>query len=119
MVKMVKTTDREGNEFETEVGADGVNPVSVNNPPAGALADDKAVDEVKDAQDQEAERYEEGVPGASDASTASEDGGTGDDAPAKNASTEDWVNYAVNEKGADREDAEAKTRDELIAEYGN
>jgi hypothetical protein len=38
------------------------------------------------------------------------------EAPAKSASKGDWVEYAVS-CGADREDAEGKTKDELIAEY--
>lgn len=34
----VTTSDSVGHEFEVEVGADGKNPVSVNNPPAKAIA---------------------------------------------------------------------------------
>jgi hypothetical protein len=33
----VTVADREGNEFETPLGADGKNPVSPNNPPAKAV----------------------------------------------------------------------------------
>lgn len=38
MADHVTTADSTGNEFEVEVGADGKHPVSVNNPPAKALA---------------------------------------------------------------------------------
>lgn len=41
-VTTVTTTDRDGNEFEVEVGVDGKNPVSVNNPPAKAVSVDDA-----------------------------------------------------------------------------
>jgi hypothetical protein len=44
----VTTTDKYGNEFETPVGVDGKNPVSVNNPPAKAvtITDASDVDDV-------------------------------------------------------------------------
>jgi hypothetical protein len=41
-----------------------------------------------------------------------------DKAPARNATTDAWVHYAVS-KGADPDDAEALTRDELIDRYGD
>jgi len=59
-------------------------------------------------------------PTAVDAEQAAKERGAGDsekDTPAKSASKADWVEYAV-EQGADEDEAEAKTRDELIAEYG-
>lgn len=43
----VTVTDSTGHEFEAELGADGVNPVSVNNPPAKAIAE-KDVEVVKE-----------------------------------------------------------------------
>lgn len=39
------------------------------------------------------------------------------DAPSKAASKADWVDYAVA-KGKSREDAEAATKDDLVAEFG-
>lgn len=54
-VATVTTTDREGNEFETEMGVDGKNPVSVNNPPAKAISEDDA-DVVKEEQEKVEER---------------------------------------------------------------
>lgn len=38
--------------------------------------------------------------------------------PKKSGSKSDWVEYAVS-KGADRAEAEASTRDDLAAAYGN
>lgn len=38
--------------------------------------------------------------------------------PKKSGSKADWVEYAVS-KGADRAEAEASTRDDLAAAYGN
>lgn len=52
--------------------------------------------------------------------TALEDGDSDSDddgAPAKSASKQDWVDYAVSQ-GADKDEAEGKTKDELQAEYG-
>lgn len=45
--------------------------------------------------------------------TASDEGA----APAKSASKADWVDYAVAQ-GADRDEADASTKDDLIATYG-
>jgi hypothetical protein len=55
-----------------------------------------------------------------DAAADGADGDGDEDAastPAKSASKGDWVDFAVSQ-GADREEADAKTKDELIAEYG-
>lgn len=38
--------------------------------------------------------------------------------PGKNASTEEWANYAVSSGQATTTDVEGKTRDELIGLYG-
>lgn len=62
----VTTTDRDGNEFETELGADGKNPVSVNNPPAKAIAEDdvKVIkDDLKKAEERQAKIQGKGSDG--------------------------------------------------------
>lgn len=42
----------------------------------------------------------------------------GGSAPAKSATKAEWVDHAVS-KGADREEAESMTKDELTAAYGD
>lgn len=58
------------------------------------------------------------------ATTAGTDAGTGDGAgtvgpPAHSANKPEWVDYAVAHKGVDRESAEAKTKQQLVDEYGS
>jgi hypothetical protein len=45
------------------------------------------------------------------------DSDTDTDVPAKSANKDVWVDYAVSQ-GADRAEAEAATKDDLIASYG-
>lgn len=45
-------------------------------------------------------------------------GGPGVEAPAKSASKGEWVDYAVAQ-GADRDEAEAATKDDLVDRYGD
>lgn len=145
----VTVTDSTGHEFEAELGADGVNPVSVNNPPAKAISE-KDVEVVKDETAKAEDRLAsvgEGSDGpgnehnaefgtatpadlrdstrpdttrtaAAEAPADEAPADAADEAPAKNASKADWVDYAVNVKDADREYAESKTRDELAEEFG-
>jgi hypothetical protein len=47
----------------------------------------------------------------------SEDADSDSDVPAKSATKDVWVDYAVSQ-GADRAEAEAATKDDLIASYG-
>lgn len=49
--------------------------------------------------------------------TAHGDKGAGHEEPKKSGSKPDWVEYAVS-KGADRDEAEASSRDDLAAAYG-
>lgn len=94
-------TDQFGNELEVEVGLDGKNPVSPNNPPAKAA---QYINE--DAYDR------------SEDSTSEAEEAEGDGVPNKSASKGDWVDYAVSQ-GADEDEAEAATKDDLIATYGD
>jgi hypothetical protein len=62
----VTTTDRDGHEFEVEVGADGKNPVSVNNPPAKAIAEDDIQvikDDLKKVEERQAKIQSKGSDG--------------------------------------------------------
>jgi hypothetical protein len=43
----------------------------------------------------------------------------GPKSPAKSASKADWVAYVVEHRGVSQEDADASTRDELAATYGD
>lgn len=98
----VTVTDKYGNEVEVEVGIDGKNPVSPNNPPA------KAIHYINE------DAYDRSDAPAPEAEEETEDDG----APAKSALKEEWVEYAVSQ-GADREEAESSTKDDLIATYGD
>lgn len=133
----VTRTDAEGNEIEVEVGADGENPVSPNNPPlkaTGYISEDayKAslgesvvgeaiANEQEPVGDEEATLEAEGVEkqdAGQGLNPSAEDGEEEEDeAPAKSASKADWVDYAVSQ-GADREEAESSTRDDLAKTYG-
>lgn len=52
------------------------------------------------------------------AAPSGSDSPDGDGAPAKSASKADWVAFAVS-KGADEAEADAQTKDDLIAAYGS
>lgn len=43
----------------------------------------------------------------------------GPKAPAKSASKDEWVEYAVENKGADPEEVEGMTRTDLVETYGS
>lgn len=54
---------------------------------------------------------------AADQDAADSEESEEDSAPAKSASKGDWVDYAVSQ-GADREEAESSTKEQLIEAYG-
>lgn len=118
----VTREDAYGNEVEVEVGADGENPVSPNNPPAKAVmfmsedayASTKEEEVVPEAEEEPEEDVEE----EPEEEAEEEDDESVAEAPKKSASKAEWVDYAVSQ-GADRAQAEDSTRDDLIAAYGN
>ncbi len=92
-------------EAEEEAGVDGENPVTPQNPPAKAVG-------------YMSEDAYGGTPAESDEDEAEEEAEEEDKAPAKSALKEEWVDYAVS-KGADRDEAEDQTKEDLIAAYGD
>ena len=79
------------------------------------IGDPRKAGEEGPAGDQR-EAGEEGVAG--DPRPAGEESGTAtSEAPAKSATKAEWVDYAVSQ-GADRDEAEASTKDQLIADHG-
>lgn len=130
--KTVTRTDARGNEVEVPVGADGENPVSPNNPPlkaTGFMSEDAYLSTLGDSVVAENVRDEKepvgdepttiGNTGDGEPETVSDedtDSEEESEAPGGNASKAEWVEYAVS-RGADREEAESKTRDELRDKY--
>lgn len=115
-------TDRAEDEG-LEVGTDGKNPVTPNNPLPKAQAEEFR-GEPREGQD--ANEFEPHVyPTASesdDRRDPSDNDGDGEDgdAPAKSASKADWVTYAQKQDSdLSDEDAEKMTRDELARKYGS
>lgn len=94
-VTTVTTTDRNGDDFETPVGIDGVNPVTPNNPPAKAVpADD--VDVLKEALQAEQDRYDEAV-------------GTGSDGPGNEHNEDGIASDADKRQGSARPTTSAES----------
>jgi len=142
MVDTVTVADRDGNEFEVEVGIDGENPVSPDNPPAkatllppsGGLSFEKhdsnspSADEAKERYQVQVENVTGGTEGGDvDPDEVDEDGDVPketpdeDGKPGGNASRDDWVAYAKSDAGGNKtdEELEGKSRDEIRDSYND
>lgn len=111
-VATVTVQDVEGNDMEVEVGVDGVNPVSPNNPPAKAEGAQAVLEQQQGIPDDE--RNDSTVPVTGDGEGGA--GGDGSEEPAGNASRDAWVAYAKS-KGATDEDLEGMGRDDIRDTY--
>lgn len=122
-----------------EVVSPGIHAVGIAPIPPGPVPSDPAEQEAKENAAAEvllenettAETYAEGLdatptgslemsdPGSTGAEGGATEGTSGEtpSKPAGNASKAVWVDYAVSQ-GATRDEAEAKSRDELMAQYG-
>lgn len=96
-----------------EVGIDGENPVTPNNPPAKAVseADRESFTGGEPISEFEPHQY----PTASDSADGTNEP---QEAPSSSDSKAAWVDYAVA-KGATREEAEKSTKDDLQKAYGS
>lgn len=145
MADTVTVQDAEGNDIEAEVGADGKNPVTVDNPPAKAervTDSDANTDGMVKVADAEGNEFytEVGADGKNpvtvdnppakaklpssddakeDAPVESPPEPENDGRPAGNASRDDWAAYAKTEAGGSNTDEqlEGMTRDEIRGLY--
>lgn len=101
------------NKAGVELGIDGKNPVSPNNPPEGSQPwGDTPLDELYDVTDAEPAASEDEEPDTGDSDPADPDGGDNppaDEKPSGGASTEEWREYAL---------AHGKTEEDLTDSNG-
>jgi len=125
MLSPGRTIHKERTMSETttdiEVGIDGENPVTPNNPLPKAQAEEWRGEP---RQGQDASEFEPHVlPGSEEPTPGDDDKpkeGEGPEEPNKSASKADWAAYAVaTDANLTAEEADKMTRDDLAAKYGS